>query len=400
MKTGGDVGQSRRQRRRAGEAPLTLVLLLSLSGHAEPIATTAALPDPGEVQVHGLVSQGFILSTGSNYLAESMKGSFEFSEAALNASIAPTDTLTIGMQLFTRDLGPIGNYTVKFDWFQLDWHPSDVFGIRAGRVRMPFGLYNTISDYDPARVSVLLPSSLYPTTSRDYLLAVTGGAIYGVFDLGPVGHLNYSGYGGAIYIDPDTTQGILLDVPYTTGGQLLWETPVPGLSLAGSVLAAELDGTIPVVDPKLGTVTGLAVELPAVLAVASLQYLRGGVVVAAEYLRQHSTLHSDDQSLYPDTEQTGEGYYVLATVETTEWLTLGAYYSASFPDVRTRDELTSVQHDVAATLRFDVNPYWLLKLEGHYMHGVGATLTTLNDTAIEDRPTDWAVGLVKTTAYF
>ena len=45
------------------------------------------------LQVHGFVSQGFIKSTGNNYLADSKRGSFELTEAALNFTDSLTDRL-------------------------------------------------------------------------------------------------------------------------------------------------------------------------------------------------------------------------------------------------------------------------------------------------------------------
>jgi hypothetical protein len=58
-------------------------------------------------------------------------------------------------------------------------------------------------------------------------------------------------------------------------------------------------------------------------------------------------------------------------------------------------------HDVALTLRHDINAYWLLKLEGHYMHGTQGLTPELNGgrqpAQLED---DWGVLLLKTTAYF
>ena len=41
----------------------------------------------------------------------------------------------------------------------------------------------------------------------------------------------------------------------------------------------------------------------------------------------------------------------------------------------TRD---NYQHDFAATLRFDINPYWLVKLEGHYIDGTTDVSPALN----------------------
>ena len=47
------------------------------------------------------------------------------------------------------------------------------------------------------------------------------------------------------------------------------------------------------------------------------------------------------------------------------WLTPGVYYSALYPNVDDRDGRDAYQHDLAATLRFDITANWLFKLEGH-----------------------------------
>ena len=60
-----------------------------------------------------------------------------------------------------------------------------------------------------------------------------------------------------------------------------------------------------------------------------------------------------------------------------------------------------MQHDLAGTLRFDVNSHWLVKLEAHYMHGTAGLDPTLNGGMPLDKLTrDWALFLAKTTAYF
>jgi hypothetical protein len=127
------------------------------------VAQTAVPPEYREplVDVHAFVSQGFIKSTDNEYLAKSRRGSFEFSEVGVNLTRALGDKLRVGMQLFTRDVGPIGNYGARFDWFGLDYHFFDWLGVRAGRTKLPYGLYNETSDVDAARVPVLLPQSVY-----------------------------------------------------------------------------------------------------------------------------------------------------------------------------------------------------------------------------------------------
>src|SRR6187399_37620 len=152
-----------------------------------PVTANAQLvTEVGEqaLEVHGFVSQGFIKTTNNNYLAKSERGSFEFVEAGVNFTKPLSDRLRVGLQLFARDLGPTGNYRPQFDWFYFDFRVADWFGIRAGRTKLPFGLYNETSDIDAARVPVLLPQSVYPQANRDFLLAQTGGEIYGYVPLG------------------------------------------------------------------------------------------------------------------------------------------------------------------------------------------------------------------------
>ena len=74
-------------------------------------------------------------------------------------------------------------------------------GLRAGRIKLPFGLYNEYSDIDSARLSILLPQSLYPTRSRDFLLAQTGFSLYGSRRPGDLGALDYQLAFGTIFVD-------------------------------------------------------------------------------------------------------------------------------------------------------------------------------------------------------
>jgi hypothetical protein len=88
-------------------------------------------------------------------------------------------------------------------------------------------------------------------------------------------------------------------------------------------------------------------------------------------------------------------------VRATKWLQPGVYDSLYFPNVDRRSGRAAMQHDVAATLRFDLNAHWLFKLEGHYMNGTADVSPDLN----EGRPRvsldrSWAVFLAKTTAHF
>src|SRR5580700_6393562 len=158
--------------------------------------------DVTSVEVHAFVSQGFILTTHNNYLDnDTTHGNFQFSEIGLNFTKSVTDNLRVGLQLFAQDLGPTGSFDVTFNWFYLDYRWKDWLGFRAGRVKIPFGLYNEINDIDSARVPVLLPQSVYPIQNTNYLLAQTGAELYGYIKSRRAGALEYAGYAGTILVD-------------------------------------------------------------------------------------------------------------------------------------------------------------------------------------------------------
>jgi hypothetical protein len=111
---------------------------------------------------------------------------------------------------------------------------------------------------------------------------------------------------------------------------------------------------------------------------------------------------SDNPGLFPSTPlMTSERGYVMGSYRVTKWLQPGAYYSLFFPDVDHRDGRQARQHDVAGTLRFDINSYWLVKLEGHFMAGTAGLTSALNGNApLASLDRYWGAFFVKTTGYF
>jgi hypothetical protein len=369
------------------------------------------------VEVHGFVSQGAIWTTDNNYLVKSKEGSVDFTELGVNLTTHLTDKLRVGLQLVANRLGTTGNFSTKADWFYLDYRFKDWLGIRAGRVKLPFGLYNDTSDIDAARVPVLLPQSVYPIADRDFLLAQTGLEVYGYVDLRGAGALDYRVYGGTIYIPlPAPTPGPLQVTSFTTryvaGGRLLWETPIDGLRAGASVQALRLDAGL-LLDRSSATpplpAEPVTLKVTALLWVGSLEYVAHDWQFAVEYSRWHvGATHTSDPTAYPPAPPSdSERAYAMVNYRVRRWLQPGAYYSRLVAVVdegqRTMGarDAGATQNDFAGTLRFDINPFWLVKVEGHLMRGTADLKSGLNDgAALDSLVRTWGAFFLKTTAYF
>ena len=406
---------ARRTRLGAAFVVLLASLFAERAARAEDDEESARPPAP--IEIHGFVSQGLIKSTDNNYLAESERASLEFTEVGLNFTKSLTDELRVGMQIFAHDLGPLGNYTPIFDWFYLDYRFADWFGIRAGRSKIPFGLYNEVNDADAARVPILLPQSVYPIDHRDYLFAQNGAELYGDIPLGDAGSLEYRAYGGTIFLDSGAgpAPGVTVrnvTVPYVVGGRLMWSPPLEGLILGGSAQALRVDGDYVFAPELVGPLKAVGllpmdfsgvmpVEFRVRLYVASLEYSLSELTLSAEYSRWFGGFSSAAPALFP-AEVVNERTYAMLTYRVNSWFTPGIYYSLYYPNVDQRSEKQDYQHDAALTLRYDLTANWIFKVEGHFMHGTAALDNrALNDgKEAKDLVEDWGLLLLKTTAYF
>src|SRR5215472_4847702 len=73
--------------------------------------------DGHPVQVHGFASQGFAYSGQNNYLTmKSSHGSFALTDVGVNASFQLTDRFHVGAQVYTRNIGHLGDWHPQLDW--------------------------------------------------------------------------------------------------------------------------------------------------------------------------------------------------------------------------------------------------------------------------------------------
>jgi len=106
-----------------------------------------------------------------------------------------------------------------------------------------------------------------------------------------------------------------------------------------------------------------------------------------------------------EVELDSESYYVSGSYRFNDWFTLGAYYSVLYPDKNDKDgENLAVDHrawekDLAVSLRFDINEFWIVKLEGHAVDGTANVLVLDNENS-DYSEGNWYYGALKISFSF
>jgi hypothetical protein len=380
-------------------------LLLFLLAFAEPVSAV----EQAGVEIHGFISQGFLQSDRNNYLsAKTEKGSFEFNEMGINFIKELNDRLRVGTQFFSRDLGRTGNNEIVVDWAYGDYRWKDWLGFRAGVMKMPHGFYSENRDQDMLRTPVFLPQSVYPEIERDYYTRIWGGELYGNIFLNQFGTVSYRGLIGTYNPDKDNSGlTILLEgsgsykvekfnhgIEYSGGIQ--WDTPLKGLRLGttGWIMNdAGADLIIQRASPKIPAGTSASLYIKRWSAVYSAEYSWENLKLAAAYRMQNTKSHWSVS--ISDNDVDAEGYYFSAAYRFTNWLEIGSYYSVLYPNKDDKDgnsykqrggnDFQAWQKDFAVTTRFDINEYWVLKLEAHAFDGVAGLLASDNTDGFDRR---------------
>jgi hypothetical protein len=378
---------------------LVMTIGISVTSHAYEI---------GEVDVHGFVSQGYVKTTQNKYLANSQKGSSEYHETAVNFSSNLDEKLRVGLQLLARDLGTLGNNEVKLDWGIADYHFKDWLGFRFGKVKVPRGLYNESADVDMLRTFVLLPQSNYYERIRLFTNALEGAAAYGNIPLGPVGSLDYHSVYGTFNIEANRLGDLAklaalipgadaskFDIQSDTCNfqQATWNTPLQGLRLVFS--RGRASGSL-----YTGSKFVPYIFIRPVVTSGSMEFIRNDLALSAEYEEfTHNPLSM--------TMGTSQGYYGRVSYRLFDWLEAGTYYGVYYADKDDKDgkaiqkyklpDFAAYQKDWTSTLRFDITPNWLIKLEAHHLKGTAQVKGYDKPSELEKH---WNLYTVKTTISF
>jgi hypothetical protein len=367
------------------------ILAMSLAGALPAFSQSL---DDLNIQIHGYVTEGFLYTNNNNWFTTtSNNGSLAWSEAVFNVTAQPEPKLRIAAQARYMLLGNFGN-ALTLDWASLDYKASEKFGIRAGKVKTPWGLFNEVQDIDPAYMWALLPQGIYPLADREGYLTHYGGIVYGTLNAAKAGKVEYRFFAGeGLY---PSNNGFYLaqsqagySLPNNSimgtlyGTALHWRTPLKGLMVGASVLkdndwnAAENfdNGSM----SAAGQLSLLANSQPNYFA----KYEKDKLMVACEYERswgnQANTFPDAPAATY-SIRNDDRSEYVMASYKLTQKLAVGAYNSQN-SDHQAPLGPGRYQKDWAISSRFDFNQYLYAKAEQHFTKGNGLDTASGSSTA-------------------
>lgn len=342
----------------------------------------------GDWQAHGFASQGYTLSSEYNFFGQSRNtGSLDFTEVGVNISGHVMPNLLIAAQGLYRNAGGADNEELRLDYAHFDYNLNfeDLkAGIRLGRVKVPFGLYNETRDVVWTRPGVFVPQSIYfdSLALRQPMIAADGGVLYGRYAFG-----NHALTSELLIADPQDGSGgateFLTGIPNVRGnmeGRPLITGRVGYEWLEGrfKLLLSVVDLNREFKSDTPGVSSG---KVSALYPLVSMQINLEDWTLTSEYGRVTTERAMFTAGRGP-TETTSESFYVQAQYRISQNWSALLRYDDFAANVNDRDgeraaALTGLpkhrffSRDLTAGFRWEFIQNWMLAGEYHSIWGSG-----------------------------
>jgi hypothetical protein len=363
---------------------------------------------PEEIQVHGFLNQGFFHSSDNNVFGQSDDGiSPGLTEIGLNMSYQPLDNLRFAAQGLYRRAGDVDRGSVRLDYGLADLtlfeHENGKIGMRGGRIKLPFGLYNETRDVPFTHPTILLPQGIYFDRSRSLMLSADGGAFYAEHRT-DFGDFNFKFNIGMPSNDLNEIKTIVLATPNAEGqfvtkptlaAQLSYEFNGGEYVIAISYLDQEFTYS-PLPGEK--TISGLSLAK----STTHIQPL----VLSGQYNGEYITLtgeYSYRWNNFGNFAQFGgkfitESWYVEGSYRILPKLQATVRYDTMFMDNDDRNGKGAVAlgfpnhvafaEDWVVGLRWDITPSWMIRADYTRAHGT-AWLSQADNPEPDQTKKDW-----------
>lgn len=359
-----------------------------------------------DIQLHGFLTQGYFLTSDNRLFGTSDRGgSFDYTEAGLTGSWTPNSDLRFAAQVLFRRAGEGHENDIDLDFGLLDYTILSAvdhrLGVRLGRFKIPFGLYNDTRDVLFTRPTILLPQSIYADATRDLALSADGGLVYG----------EYRNDWGNMFVE--------LGMGIPRGGSLDTELAILGFNFPGNTfsslsyvgrLSYDLDdGKYRMAissawvdtryDPELlppdDLLPGKDIFTPVIF---SAQYNQEKLSLTAEYaIRPVKDTGFGNEF---DKKTIGESYYLQALYRFDKNLQAILRYDVFYNDRNDKNgkkfeaktlypAYTQFAKDLTVGFRYYVDPTFLIAAEYHYVNGTVWLVPFQDNPSIFDLEKHW-----------
>lgn len=361
-----------------------------------------------DFQIHGFFSQGLFSSSGNNVYGKSKDSvSAGLTEVGLNLSYQALNNLSFAIQgLYRRageSTGSEGDFSLDYAFMDYTFfiHQQGRFGVRTGRIRNPWGLYNETRDVAATHPTIFLPLA-YFERSRSLFISMDGGQFYSdyntdygdftfTFNIGLsnpadkellLAVTNNPNVQGDLYSELSYLANINYDI---NNGKYILAFSYVNLNLA-------YEGTA--TDPYK------ELEIKINSFIASAQYNGEKFSLTAEYALQWNDFNNDP--IHQDSSPIGEHWYVQTGYRILDNVQLTLRYDSSVVDISDRKGKSlaasnpflpahiGYTQDIVFGTRWDITPNWMLRAEYHRVQGA-STLSSFDNPDITSIAKNWNI---------
>jgi len=393
---------------------LILVFLIYLATASLAFAASYQLSPNKHIQIHGFASQSYIYTDNNNFFGNSSdKGSLDFRELGLNASFQAWKKLHTAVQILSRRAGEFDNGKIKLDFAIADYRIKQTslysIGIRAGRVKNPFGFYNDTRDVSFTRSGIILPQSIYFERTRDLSISSDGIQIYGHRDINQ-GSIQLQLFAAMPRVEDENTELAVLngDKPGAfTGepsylGRLLFKTHDNKFKIALSDVLLNMD--YEPTQSEAGFNGDASVQFH--LSILSIQFTYAQWSITGEYARRKLDFKNMFSAYVPSflSETTGESYYLQLSYHLNFHWKVFTRYDVLYQNKNDKDGseyannlaaigVTKPAHsrfakDMTVGIQWSINTSWMVQFEMHVINGTG-WLPLQDNTNIDNATQKW-----------
>jgi len=406
---------------------IVIAFLLSFSVCAQEISPESAIAVPAQeenklwedvkktwrddIQFHGFLSQGLFSTSGNNVYGQSKDSvSADSTEMGLNVSYQALNNLSFAVQgLYRRagaNTGDAGEVTLDFGFVDLNLLnlQEGRIGVRGGRIKNPWGLYNETRDVAFTHPTILLPLA-YFERSRTLFLALDGGQLYADYNTS-MGDFSFKFNYGWLNADDKEVLTAIINDPTASGH--FESDPSFVTQLSYEIMGGEYVFALSYADLKMGYQAKSTDDPYAQMGanfntfMFSAQYNGERFSFVSEYSLKWNEI-TDIRLGVPDAFSVSERWYVQAGYRFLDNLQATLRYDSAIQNLKDRygkgveaksggliPAHMAFAQDLVFGLRWDITPSWMVRAEYHRVHGA-ATISLLDNPDLSKIAKDWNI---------